>query len=117
MYFQKFQNSAGAKISVTATSSYIFTLINTAQSTSLVNAGFSPKSNAIMIQPEGGDIRVQFNDLDPTSVNGFLIPSGKIATFCNIPLKSLKLIRTGVADVSCSVQIGISDVSESSSFT
>lgn len=116
MYIQSFQNAAASKITVTGTATNIFDLINTAGSTTLENAGFSSRSNAIIIQPEDGDVRVLFNNQVPTATNGFKISSGSIATFCNVPLKSLKLIRTS-ANVICSVQIGISDMSESSSVT
>jgi hypothetical protein len=114
MFIEKFQSAAGSKIAVTSTATNLFSLINTAQGTTLANAGFSTGVNALIIQPEDGDIRVLFNDLDPTAANGFLIPSGAIATLCNVPLKSLKLIRTGGANVACSIQIGKSDPSESS---
>lgn len=116
MYIQSFQNAAASKITVTGTATNIFDLVNTAGSTTEVNAGFSSRCNAIIIQPEDGDIRVLFNNQVPTATNGFKISNGSIATFCNVPLKSLKLIRTS-GSVVCSVQIGISDMSESSSVT
>jgi hypothetical protein len=113
MYIQSFQSPAGSKITVTNTANNIFDLINTAQSTTLPNAGFSSKANAIIIQPEDGDIRVLFNNQVPTATNGFKISMGTIATLPNIPLASLQLIRTGSADVVCSIQVGLSDASES----
>lgn len=113
MFIEAFQSAAGSKIAVTNTATNIFDLINTAQSTALANAGFSSGVNAIIIQPEDGDVRILFNGT-PTSANGFLIPSGAIATLCNVPLKAMKLIRTGGSNVTCSIQIGKSDLSESS---
>lgn len=113
MFIEAFQSAAGSKIAVTNTATNIFDLINTAQTTALANAGFSSGVNAIIIQPEDGDVRILFNGT-PTSANGFLIPSGAIATLCNVPLKAMKLIRTGGSNVTCSIQIGKSDLSESS---
>lgn len=116
MYIQSFQNAAASKITVTATATNIFDLINTAGSTTLDNAGFSNRCNAIIIQPEDGDIRVLFNNQTPTAANGFKITSGSIATLANVPLKSLKLIRTS-GDVVCSIQVGITDQGEATSIT
>jgi hypothetical protein len=113
MFIEAFQTAAGSKIAVTNTATNIFDLVNTSQSTALANAGFSSGVNAIIIQPEDGDVRILFNGT-PTSANGFLIPSGAIATLCNVPLKAMKLIRTGGSNVTCSIQIGKSDLSESS---
>jgi hypothetical protein len=113
MFIEAFQTAAGSKIAVTNTATNIFDLVNTSQSTALANAGFSNGVNAIIIQPEDGDVRVLFNGT-PTSTNGFLIPQGAIATLCNVPLKAMKLIRTGGSNVTCSIQIGKSDLSESS---
>lgn len=113
MFIEAFQSAAGSKIAVTNTATNIFDLVNTSQSTALANAGFSNGVNAIIIQPEDGDVRVLFNGT-PTSTNGFLIPQGTIATLCNVPLKAMKLIRTGGSNVNCSIQVGKSDLGESS---
>lgn len=117
MYIQKFQNAAGSKIAVTTTATNIFDLINTAQSTTLVRAGFSPKTNALIIQPENGDIRVLFNDQAPTATNGFKLSSGSVASLPNVPLTSLQLISATGSTVTCSIQIGMSDASESMTIT
>jgi hypothetical protein len=116
LYIQKFQKAAGSKISVTTSAAYIFDLINTAQSTTLANAGFTSKTNAIILRPEDGDIRILFNDLAPTSTNGFLVKSGEVLTLANVPLKSMKLISTS-GTVVCSIQVGITSEDESSSLT
>lgn len=113
MFIEAFQTAAGSKIAVTNTATNIFDLVNTSQSTALANAGFSNGVNAIIIQPEDGDVRVLFNGT-PTSTNGFLIQQGAIATLCNVPLKAMKLIRTGGSNVNCSIQVGKSDLGESS---
>lgn len=117
MYIQKFQNAAGSKITVTSTATNIFNLINTAQSTTLNNAGFSPTVNAIIIQPEDGDIRYLMDGNTPTATNGFLVSSGQKAVLLNVPLQKLALIRAGGADVAVSLQVGVSDPSESISFS
>jgi hypothetical protein len=114
LYIQKFQKAAGSKISVTTSAAYIFDLINTAQSTTLANAGFTSKTNAIILRPEDGDIRILFNDLAPTSTDGFLVKSGEVLTLANVPLKSMKLISTS-GTVVCSIQVGITSEDESSS--
>jgi len=117
MYIQKFQSAAGSKIAVTTSATGIFDLINTAQSTTLAYAGFSSKANALIIQPENGDIRVLFNDQAPTSTNGFKLSSGSVASLPNIPLSSLQLISATGSTVTCSIQVGLSDQSESMSIT
>ncbi len=115
MYIEKFQNVNGSTIAVTGTATNIFDLINTAQATTLTNAGFSSGVNAITIQPAGGDIRVTFDGTTPTATAGFLIKGNSTVYLPNIPLKALKLIRTGGSNVSCSILVGKSDMGESMS--
>lgn len=115
MYIYKHQNAAGSKITVTATATNIFDLINTAASTSLPNAGFPTKdSNAINLNPENGDIRYLMDGNTPTATNGILVKNGERMMLRNIPLKHMQLIRV-TGDVTCSVEIGRSDVGEASS--
>jgi len=116
MYIQKFQTAAGSKITVTATATNIFDLINTAQSTTLAFAGFSPRVNAIILQPEDGDIRYLMDGNTPTAANGFLVKSGEKAVLLSVPLQKLSLIRVS-GNVATSIQVGISEPSESTSFS
>jgi hypothetical protein len=112
MYFEKFQSAAGSKIAVTNTATSIFDLVNTSQSTSLANAGFSSGVNALIIQPEDGDVRLLFDGNSPTTTNGFLVKSNSVGFFPNVPLRALKLIRVGGTDVNCSIMVGKSDAGE-----
>ena len=115
MYIFTHQNAAGSKVTVTSTATNIFDLINTAASTTLANAGFPAESNAIDLTVEDGDIRVLFDNNDPTSSNGVLLSSGNTYFFRGVPLSKLKLIRAGSSDVACSLQVGKSDEGESTS--
>lgn len=114
MYIEKHQNAAGCKITVTATSTLLFDLINTAASTTLVNAGFSSRVNAINLTVEDGDIRVLFDGNTPTATNGILLSSGNVYYYRGVPLDKMKLIRVS-GNVVCSVEVGHSDASESTS--
>jgi hypothetical protein len=111
MYVQKAPNAAGSKISVTTTAANIFDLINTAASTTDANAGYTHTANAVMIQPEDGDIRILFDGNTPTSTNGFLVQSNSVGYFPNMPLKKLQLIST-TGTVVCSVMVGQSNQGE-----
>lgn len=114
MYVHKHQNAAGSKITVTATATNIFDLINTAASTTSVNAGFQvEKINAINIFPEDGDVRYLMDGNTPTSTNGILVKQGERLMLRNCPVKHLKLIRVS-GDVVCNVELGHSDQGESS---
>lgn len=115
MYVYKAPNAAGSKITVTNTATDIFSLINTAASTSADRAGYPAAVNSIVIQPEDGAIRVLFDGNTPTATNGFLIPEDSIGTFIGVPLNNLKLIRTS-GDVVCSVMLGRSDKGEGPHF-
>lgn len=112
MYIQKAPNAAGSKISVTTTAANIFDLINTAAGTSLPNAGYTHRTNSIVIQPENGNVRVLFDGNTPTTTNGYLVSSGTNAIFANIPLKSMQLVSTS-GTVTCSLIVGITSEGES----
>lgn len=112
MYIEKHQNAAGCKITVTSTATSLFALINTAASTTLENAGFSSRVNAINLTVEDGDIRVFFDGNTPTATNGILLSSGNVYYYRGVPLDKMKLIRVS-GNVVCSVEVGHSDASES----
>lgn len=112
MFYYAHQAAAGSKITVTGTATNIYSLINTAASTSLPRAGFPTETNAIDITVEDGDIRVLFEGNTPTATNGMLLSSGNVYFFRGIPLDQMKLIRVS-GNVSCSVMLGRSDRGES----
>lgn len=109
MYIVKLPNAAAAMISVTSTATSIYNLIDTAAS---AIANLDGRNNAIDINVEDGDIRVLFDGNTPTASNGILLSSGVSYQFRGVPLTQMKLIRAGSANVSCSVQVGRSEVGE-----
>jgi hypothetical protein len=111
MYIVKLPNAAASLISVTATATSIYSLIDTAASSA---AGLDGRNNAIDINVEDGDIRILFDGNTPTASNGILLSSGTIYQFRGVPLTQMQLIRVGGSNVSCSVQVGRSDASETS---
>lgn len=106
MFYEKHQNAAASRITVTATATNIFDLINTAAGgSSPVNAGFSSNVNGIDISVEDGNVRLLIDDNVPTSANGFLLQGGNTYFLRNIPVNKMQLIRE-TANVTCSVMIG-----------
>lgn len=114
MYYYAFQSAAASKITVTATATGLYSLINTAGSTSSVRAGFPSDTNAIDITVEDGDVRMLWEGSTPTSTNGVLLSSGNTYYFRGAPLENMKLIRVS-GDVICSVMLGKSDRAEATS--
>jgi hypothetical protein len=110
MFIHKLPNAAASKISVTTTATTLLSLIDTAAGSAASLAG---KLNAIDIVAEDGDIRVLFDGNTPTSTNGILLKNGSFLTFRGVPLTKMQLISAGTGSVSCSVQVGMSDDSES----
>lgn len=113
MYIHKLANAAASKPVVTSTATLLLDLITTAGSAA---HGVPGTANAVDIVPEDGDVRLLMDGNTPTASNGLLLKSGVVHSFRNIPLTKIRLIRTGSADVNCSVQIGQSDVSETTSY-
>lgn len=113
MYYLPAQNAAASKITVTATATSLYDLINTAGSTALPRAGYPVDTNGLEIRLEsGGNARVFFEGNTPTSTNGWLLQEGETWRFCGTNLDKLKLIRV-TGNVVCSVQLGKADRSES----
>jgi hypothetical protein len=105
------QNAAGSKITVTATATNIFSLINTAAGTTLGRAGFVNDTDSIDIMAEDGDIRVLYDGNTPTSANGELIKQGIVKRYRGISLVDMKLIRV-TGDTVCSIVLGKSKPGE-----
>lgn len=113
MYYLPAQNAAASKITVTATATLLYDLINTAGSTALPRAGYPVDTNSLEIRLEsGGSVRVFFEGNTPTSTNGWLLQEGETWRFCGTNLDKLRLIRV-TNNVTCSVQLGKADRSES----
>lgn len=111
MYIYKLPNAAASVITVTATATSLFDLIETAAST----AHGLPEGliNAIDLYVEDGDIRVLMDGNTPTASLGVLLKRGGRYCFRGVPVTKLKLIRTGSANVSVSLAVGVSDDRES----
>ena len=115
MFYLQGQNANGSVIAVTNTATNLYDLVNTAASTTLANAGYNFKANGINILPEDGDVRILFDSvLSPTASKGMLLTQGTQYFLRNVPLDKMKLIRTGGANVNCSIGIGICDATETS---
>lgn len=114
MYFVKLSNAAAHKLTVTNTATGLFSLIDTAAGAAQNLRG---DLNAALITVESGDIRVTFDGNSPTASNGLLLTQGTTISFANVPLTKMKLIRTGSANVSISVEVGLSDKGESTVFS
>ena len=110
MYVYKLPNADAAMITVSSTASTLQTFIEAAASADYVIG----KENAIDIVPEDGDIRVYFDENTPTAAKGILLRQGGYYAFRGVPLVKMKLIRVS-GDVSCSIQIGVSEPGEGSS--
>lgn len=101
-------NSSASKITVTTAATPLLTLINTAGSTT---HNFLLNLDAADIVVESGSVRVLYDGNTPTASNGVLLSSGTTFVLRHVPLKNVVLISTS-GSVSCSVQIGESEASE-----
>lgn len=108
MYFHKLPNAAATKPVVTAVATSLNSLLTTAAGTA-VDMG---QSDCLWILPEDGSVRILMDENVPTSTNGFLLKQALMYAFTAIDLSNVLLIRTGGANVTCSVQIGKALVGE-----
>jgi len=113
MYIYKLPSAAGSKISVTSAATGLIDLIETASSGTVSN--LVQGANAFDITVEDGDIRMLMDSNTPTATNGILLSSGTVHRFRGVPLTQALFIRVGGSNVACSVQVGRSDLDESSS--
>lgn len=111
MYIHKLANAAASKPVVTSTATLLLDLITTAGSAA---HGVPGTANSVDIVPEDGDVRLLMDGNTPTAANGLLLKQGMFYALRGIPLTKIKLIRTAGSNVTCSVQVGQSDVHETS---
>jgi len=111
MYIYKLANAAASKITVTATATTLFDLLDTAAGTANGLPGYL---NAVDLVVEDGDVRMLLDGNTPTGTNGILLSSGVMYSFRGIPLTQMRLVRV-TGDVSVSVQVGKSEAGEGSS--
>ena len=105
MLVHRAQSAAATSISVTTTATGIYDLINTAGSTDLERAGYSPEVNGIDIVVEDGNIRYLDDGNTPTTTEGLLVETGAVLHLRHIKLDALKLIST-TGTVKCGIRIG-----------
>lgn len=102
-------NADSTVITVTATATSLFDLIETAGSADIL-AG-KDRLDYVLFSNEGSDsFRVLFDGNTPTANKGLLVGAG-ITQFFNA-LANCKLIRTGGSDVTVGVQIGYSNLEQ-----
>lgn len=65
--------------------------------------------NECYLIPETNDVRVTFDDNDPTATDGLLLKGDVMYHFTGIPVNKIKLIRVGGSDVTVNVQVGYAD--------
>lgn len=112
MYIYKLADAAASKITVTSTATSLFDLIDTAGGSVSDLPG---NLNAVDITVEDGDVRMLMDGNTPTSANGVLLSSGNVYMLRGVPLTKMQLIRVGGSNVTCSVQVGVSESGENSS--
>lgn len=112
MKFYAPQSAAASKITVTSTATALYSLINTAGTTTNPRAGFPADTNAVLINVESNNCRVLFGGT-PTATEGLLLTAGSIYPFYGVELENMKFIRTAGSDCVCSVLLGYSDRGES----
>lgn len=97
-------NAAASLISVTTTATSLQSLIRTAGTSATYE--IPQDADAIDIRAEAGNIRVLFDDVDPTAANGFYIPTNTYKHFRGPKLSKMRLISASGVPVSCSIIIG-----------
>jgi len=97
------QNVTDTKVTVTSTATLMYTLMDTASSTKNARQYYSDRfANALIINPEDGDIRYLVKGT-PTASVGILISSGSKEYIPGVELDEIKLIRVGSSDVAVTV--------------
>lgn len=113
MITQAHQNANGSVIVVTNTATLLYSLINTAASTTLPRAGFDVDCNGVDLIVENGIVRALWDGNTPTSSKGVLLSRG-VHRLRNIDLLNLRLIRVSGANVSVGVTVGKCNAKEES---
>lgn len=107
------QNAASTKVAVTNTATGLYALMNTAGSVQNSQKYYTDeRANAISITPEDGDVRMLFGGT-PTAALGELLKQGTKYYFPGVQPGQMTLIRTGAADVNCSVNLYVAKQGES----
>jgi hypothetical protein len=111
MIFLPVQSVSALRISVTATATSLFSLMDTAGSINTSQKYYSDLgANAIIITPENGDVRWLVGGT-PTTTTGTKISQGATLPFAGIDLSLLKLISVS-GTVICTVQLYKSEPGE-----
>lgn len=106
------QSAASSKITVTNAATLLYSLINTAGSVTNSEQYFSNLlASGILITPEDGDIRVMVGQT-PDATHGTLLSSATKYYIPLIDLTRVRLIRTGAADVHCSIDLFKADIDD-----
>lgn len=105
------QNANSSVITVTNTATNLFSLMNTAGGVTNSQEYFTNVTlngtgiaNGVYITAEDGDVRYIVGQT-PTSTYGNIISKGEKIFVSNVLLSSLKLIRTGSSNVTCSIDL------------
>lgn len=105
----KLDNANASVIAVTGTATLLQSLINTASATTHT---FPDHLDAVDLVIEDGDVRALWDGNTPTAAKGILMRSGEVWHLRRIDVPSLRLIRTGGANVAVGVAVGKSDPQE-----
>jgi len=100
-------DSGGATITVSSSALTLSEFINAA-----ATGSFSTPPGTVdecYLIPETNDIRITFDNNDPTASDGLLLKGDTMYHFVGIPVNKIKLIRVGGVDVTVDVQVGYSD--------
>lgn len=107
------QNAASTKVAVTNTATGLYALMNTAGSVQNSQKYYTDeRANAVSITPEDGDVRMLFGGT-PTAALGELLKQGTKYYFPGVQPGQMTLIRTGAANVNCSVNLYVAKQGES----
>jgi hypothetical protein len=105
-------NANSATITVTATATNLFDLIETAGTPdTLLTDKNTLDYVAFVNEDSSSSFRVLFDGNTPTSALGILIGPGQARDFYQ-NISKAKLIRTGASDLSVSVQLGFSNLQQ-----
>ena len=107
--------STDTNITVTATATGLYTLMDTASTLQNAQTYYDDAhANAVMIQPYDGDVRFLIGT-DPTTDEGTIIPAGHTWYLPGVELNEIRLIRAVAWDVVVSVVPYLSEKGESPS--
>jgi hypothetical protein len=111
MRIVKLKNANGSVIAVTNTATLLTALLTTAVGE---NQPLPDALDAVLLNPEDGDVRILADGNDPSTTKGLLLKQGGFYKFVGISVSQIKLIRTGGSNVAVGVQVGFAEQGESS---